>query len=103
MSAPVRVVHAEMTAGEVYDLLDTCTHHGFPVVDPPQPGVSVWGGGGEGENSPGCHSMSDGGRCVWVRVGEEVFVSWATRMLTKQYMWFVLLVLLWKVSFYGEN
>ena len=40
MSAPVRVVHPEMTAGEIYDLLDSCTHHGFPVVDPPRPGVS---------------------------------------------------------------
>ncbi|XP_043216105.1 H(+)/Cl(-) exchange transporter 7-like isoform X1 [Amphibalanus amphitrite] len=38
MSAPVRVVHPQMTAGDVYDLLDSCTHNGFPVVDPPKPG-----------------------------------------------------------------
>ncbi|XP_037082054.1 H(+)/Cl(-) exchange transporter 7-like [Pollicipes pollicipes] len=38
MAAPVRCVHTCETAGAIYDLLDSCAHNGFPVVDPPAPG-----------------------------------------------------------------
>lgn len=77
MHTTVRTLRAKEKVGRVFDLLNSCSHHGFPVVDNPEANVRVGNSLAHsalikaGKDAPSIAAQRCGNDAVWAATRDD--------------------------------